>query len=873
MPAMVPSSALSAAAVPFLEDLYSRYQADPSSVDPSWTLVFRLVDELGAGTAPQGAQAQWIAARLRQLGHRMAASNPLSAGPVKLESLRKQAAQAAEQVPPSVDALLATYCGTLGVESAHVDDDGVAAWIQTAVESAPAPDAEALRQAHRKLVHAEEFESFLGTKFPGKKRFGAEGAEALVPLLDRVLRNAARDGVRRVVIGTMHRGRLNILANVLGKPLDALLAEFKGTFPFGPQNTSSADVSYHMGFETVLPETGLAVTLLPNPSHLEAVDPVVLGRVRALQDQLPPQERGTVLGIVLHTDAAVVGQGVVSEILQLGGPEGFATGGTVHVVVNNQLGFTTEPEESRTSRYCTGPWKAIDSLVLHANGDDIEAVIRAADLATGFRHSQGRDCVIDLVCYRRNGHNEMDEPRFTQPRLYQMLEGRPGVRQALESRLTRSALLPQADADSLVASYRATLDRAYAAMPSWRPQPESGAVQEPRGADGAPKVGQEILRALLERISTVPDHVTLDGKLQRLVHQRGIMDKGIPWAVGEALAFATLLTEGVPVRLSGQDVVRGAFSHRHFALTDIQDGKRHVSLQHLAPGQAPFSVVNSPLSEYAVLGFEYGYSLGAPNALTIWEAQFGDFANGAQIVVDQFLASGEEKWFQRSSLVLLLPHGLEGQGPEHSSARIERYLQLAALDNVRIAIPTTPANYFHLLRRQAHDSRRKPLVVFAPKTLLRLPAAVSTLEDLAAPQGFQPVLATTLMPAAEPQPADRILLCCGKIAYALEQRREMLQARGTTIVRLEELYPLPEAALGALFEAHPEAKLVWVQEEPANMGAWSWLDRRLEKLAQDRGHRHPRVQYCGRPEAASPAGSFHEHHSADQEKIVAAAFA
>ncbi len=869
---MVPFSVLSAAAVPFLEDIYSRYQADPSSVDPSWTVVFRLVDELTGGDSQLSAETLQLASSLRLAGHGMADINPLAASQVPLVDIRARAFAYARQTPPSARALHARYCGTLGVETAHIDDEGIAVWVRSLVETLPGPDVKTLLQAHRKLVQAEEFEAFLGKRFPGKKRFGAEGAEAIVTLLDRILSNAAADGVRHVVIGTMHRGRLNILANVLGKPVDELLAEFKGAFPFSPEIKSSADVSYHLGYETVFAETGLSVTLLANPSHLEAVDPVVLGRVRAMQDQLPATERASVLGIILHTDAAVVGQGVVSEILQLGMLEGFATGGTVHLVINNQLGFTTEPDEGRTSRYCTGAWKAIDSLILHANGDDADAVIRAADLATGFRKAHGRDCVVDLVCYRRNGHNEMDEPRFTQPRLYQMLEGRTGLREHLEKKLVDTSVLTKTEANSLVTAYRASLEGAYAAMPAWRAPTGKGSD----GLDGSnagsiPGVERRALQRLLDHIATVPEHVTLDTKLQRLVQQRGLADKGMPWAVGEALAFASLLMEGIPVRLSGQDIVRGAFSHRNFALTDITNGERHISLQHLAARQAPFSVVNSPLSEFAVLGFEYGYSLGAPQALTIWEAQFGDFVNGAQIMVDQFVVSGEEKWCQRSSLVILLPHGLEGQGPEHSSARIERFLQLAALDNIRIAIPTTPANYFHLLRRQAHDPRRKPLIVFAPKTLLRLPAAVSMLEDFTATEGFQPVIVSPAAGAGA-VPVNKILLCGGKLAYALMRERERCEADGVLIVRLEQMYPLPEAELGAVLKVHPGATLMWAQEEPVNMGAWSWLDRRLEKLAQQSGCRNPSWQYCGRPEAASPAGSFHEDHADHQEQIVAAAF-
>jgi 2-oxoglutarate dehydrogenase E1 component len=864
---ITPSSPLNAAAAPVLEDIYNRYRADPESVDISWASVFRLVDELVGVNVPGDAGARWIADALRRFGHQMAATNPLSAPDQRaFATLQEKARAVALVMPaPALD-LYGKYCGALSVESAHIDDETMLAWVREAFENTEAPDEATLRRVHEKLIHAEEFERFLAKRFPGKKRFGAEGATAIVPLLDRLLKKAADSGIRHVVIGTMHRGRLNILINVLGKPVEALLAQFKGAHPFGVESDESADVAYHFGLDTVLQEIGLKVSLLPNPSHLEAVDPVVLGQVRALQDDQPKGERKRVLGIILHTDAAVIGQGVVAELLQLGQPAGYCIDGTVHVVVNNQLGFTTEPDEARTSRYCTGPWKAIDSLILHANADDAGAIVRAADLAIDFRNTQERDCVIDLVCYRKNGHNEMDEPRFTQPLLYQQIDSIEGTRKRLEAKLIEAEQLSQSEADEITTRYRATLERGYAAMPMWQPELEAE-VAAPRRV---PVVSHKKLQQLLEKISQVPQHVKTDAKVQRLVKQRGDTTDGLQWATSEALAFSTLLLENIPIRLSGQDVVRGAFSHRHFALTDIENGKRHISLQHLEPGQASFDVLNSPLSEYAVLGFEYGYSLGRPAALTIWEAQFGDFANGAQIIIDQFIVSGEAKWRKMSSLVMLLPHGLEGQGPEHSSARLERFLQLAALDNIRIAVPTTPANYFHLLRQQAHDSQRKPLVVFSPKTLLRLPAAVSSIEEFSSADGFQPVIVS--QPSdAEPK-IERVLFCSGKIAYALEEKRRQLADNKTLVVRLEQLYPFPESPISDVFQAYRDADLVWVQEEPENMGAWSWLDRRLEDLAHASGHRKPRIRYCGRQDAASPAGSFHEYHSTDQEKMMTAAF-
>ncbi|MBO9356626.1 2-oxoglutarate dehydrogenase E1 component [Bordetella petrii] len=866
-------SAIHAAAAPFLEDMYHRYRSDPASVHQSWSQVFQLVDELVGIDGREEDGARWQVERLRNHGHLRAGVNPLGAAPGPGQVARRATAVTAGM--PSVAAATAAYCGSLGIETAHIGNDEIVAWIRQAVESMGPRDAETLLRAHRKLARAEQFERFLAKKFPGKKRFGAEGAESLIPLLDRLLRNAAADGVAEVVIGTMHRGRLNLAANVLDKPLDALLAEFKGAFPYASHD-SCADVPYHLGFETTLHETGLRVTLLPNPSHLEAVDAVVLGNTRARQDMLAGAGRAKVLGIVLHTDAAVVGQGVVAETLQLAHPAGFCTGGTIHVVVNNQLGFTTEPDEGRSSHYCTGPWKAIDSLIVHANGDDVEAMLRAADLASGFRAAHSRDAVIDLVCYRRNGHNEIDEPRFTQPGLYRVLDAKPTALQRFEAELLDAGTLSPSVPPAIKSAYQAELDAAYARMAEWRPVAGDAPPRAERAASGSvPGVDEPSLRAFLAHLAAVPDDIAIEAKLARLVRQRGDTGKGIVWAVAEALAFASLLADGIAIRLTGQDVVRGAFSHRHFALTDVHNGRRHISLRHLPQARADFQVINSPLSEYAVLGYEYGYSLANRQALTIWEAQFGDFANGAQIMIDQFIASGEEKWRQQSSLVMLLPHGLEGQGPEHSSARIERFLQLAAQDNLRIAIPTTPANYFHLLRQQAHDPVRKPLVVFAPKTLLRLPAAVSALPDFAAGTAFQPlhISGPGAEHAGDEEPViDRVLFCCGKIAYELEGERQRRDDRRTAIVRLEQLYPLPTAALSAFLRKLPHATLIWVQEEPANMGAWSWLDRQLEAVARACGVGQPQVGYRGRPESASPAGSFHELHSAHQAAIVAAAF-
>jgi len=856
------SSPLNAAGAAYLDALHERYRDDPASVDVSWRAVFQVLDELGADPAATLAHEE-----IRLRGHLSAALDPLG-GP---------AAPAGEDAGTS--RLRRLYQGTLTLETAHIDDAGLRAWLRDAYESADAaPSAEARRRALALLTAAEEFERLLGLRYPTKKRFGAEGIETLIPLLDRILGAACAAGVTEVQVGTMHRGRLSLMANVLGKPLVELFAGIKGLHPFQTDPPVPADVPYHMGVEATLPfgDQSLRLTLSPNPSHLEAINPVTLGRTRARQDLAGDPKR--VLSILLHTDASVIGQGSVTEALQLSGVAGFSVAGTIHVIVNNKIGFTTSEAEARTSRHCTGLWKAVDSPILHANADDPDAALRAADLAVAFRQAHGRDAVIDLVGYRRNGHNEIDEPRFTQPVEYRTIDAHPPIRALYAKRLADDGLLAPGGAEALAAEHKARFQDALAAASDHRPNQDGfpGGRWAPFAPSGAPSGGRpdepetgvaaDRLRALLAALAAVPEDRTIDRKVERVVRQR-TDESAMVWATGEALAIATLLAEGTPVRLTGQDVVRGAFSHRHFALTDAATGRRHVSLNHLGLEQARFDVVNSPLSEYAVLGFEYGYSLERPDALVIWEAQFGDFANGAQVMIDQFIAGAEDKWRQPSGLVLLLPHGLEGQGPEHSSARPERFLQLAARGNLRIAHPSTPANYFHLLRRQIHRRDRKPLVVLSPKTLLRLPAAVSALAEVAPGTAFRPVIVTAGAETA------RILLCSGKLAYELERERAAAAAGDVAVVRLEMLYPLPESELSALFRRWPEADCVWVQEEPRNFGAWSYLDRRLEALREAADCALPRVTCVARDEAASPAGSFHGDHDADQRRLVEQAFA
>ncbi len=862
------------ASTPYLDNLQDRHRTEPGSLSRDLRRIFSAMEELDRRDA--GNTAGSLAdEEIRARGHLVADLDPLH---------RTQGTDRDGRKPR--DRLRELYCGPLSLETAHIDDRDRRSLLRAAFEARPALPAPAARQrAFDLLVAAEEFEALLGTRYPTKKRFGIEGGEALIPLVDRLLQQAAAAAIEEVHVGTMHRGRLNLMANVFGVPLPRLFATFTGSHPFATDMPVPADVPYHLGHAGELRYGGrlLRLVLSPNPSHLEAVNPVVLGRARAAGDRRIEAggERGKVLAILLHTDASVIGQGSVAETCQLAELAGFGVGGTIHVVVNNQIGFTTDQDEARSSRHCTGIWKSIDSPIFHVNGDEPDAALLAADLAVGARSAHGCDAVVDLVCYRRKGHNEIDEPRFTHPVLYRAIGAHEPVRQRYGTMLADASLVSADEQARAAGRWRGIYREELAAAAEYRPNADGlsegiRAAYAPRGhgvADGrAIDTGIEPQRAerLIGRLATISETVAADDKVTRLVGQRrDAIEAGLNWALAEAVCFASLLTEGIRVRLSGQDVIRGAFSHRHFAVTDVNTGGRHISLNHLQPDQARFDIVNSPLSEHAVLGFEYGYSLDTPDGLVVWEAQFGDFANGAQIIVDQFICSGEEKWRQRSGLVMLLPHGLEGQGPEHSSARLERFLQIAARDNIQIANPSTPANYFHLLRRQVLASRRKPLIVMSPKTLLRLPAAVSPLADFASGTRFRPVIASRVPDG----PVERVLLCTGKIAYELERRRDATGADRTAILRLDQLYPLPAQDLVDLFKCWPEAEYRWVQEEPENFGAWSHLDRRLEKLLVEAGARRPRLACVARPEAASPAGSFHAEHERDQAWIVEAAFA
>jgi 2-oxoglutarate dehydrogenase E1 component len=770
-----------------------------------------------------------------------------------------------------LEVLRETYCGTIGVEYMYIADPERKDWLQERMETTrnyPALDAASKRRVLEKLVEAESFERFLHAKYVGHKRFSLEGGEALIPLLDRILNDAAQQGVDEVVIGMPHRGRLNVLVNTVGKPLAQIFSEFEGNVdPDSIQG--SGDVKYHLGATgTHHADTGetLTVSLAPNPSHLEFVDPVVEGMVRAKQDALGDRDRARVIPLLMHGDAAFAGQGVVAETLNLAGLEGYHTGGTIHVVVNNQIGFTTLPHDARSSTYCTDVAKMVHAPAIHVNGDDPEAVTYVAGLALEYRQRFKQDVVIDLVCYRRWGHNEGDEPSYTQPLMYSKIKSHTSVAHLYGDQLVRQGVTGSADLEKVWARKKAEMQKEGEAGPLARIAKR--APVEPTAVDASAMWGR--LKTVLRVLGSLPEGFEIHPKLVPFVRKRADLLEGkgeVDWASAESLAFGTLLLEGVPVRLSGQDCGRGTFSQRHAILYDARTGREHVPLNTVAPAGVRFEVHDSLLSEAAVMGFEFGYSVAEHRALVMWEAQFGDFMNGAQVVIDQFLAGSETKWGQPTGLALLLPHGHEGQGPEHSSARIERFLTLCAEDNMRVVYPSTPASYFHLLRWQGRDPVEKPLVVFTPKSLLRHPRCVSALGDLAE-GAFRPVLDDA---AADPGRVSRVVLTSGKLYFDLLKGREEQRADHVALVRLEQLYPFPAADVARVLAHYAMgAELVWAQEEPRNMGAWRFLrERVLDGDLRDPGDRV--LRYVGRDASASPAPGSHKSHVLEQEAIVAEA--
>ena len=785
-----------------------------------------------------------------------------------------------------VERVRASYCGPIGVEFMHIQDPGQKSWIQQRIEGAPwlglySPAEK--EQILTQLTEAEGFEAFCAKKYVGTKRFGLEGGEATIPAVQTCIETAARLGTSEIAIGMAHRGRLNVLVNVVKKPYTKVFAEFKGSGANPDDVQGSGDVKYHLGTSADLEIDGHKVhlSLQPNPSHLEAVDPVVIGKIRARQDKAGDiHDRASSMAILLHGDAAFAGQGLVYETLAMSQLVGYRTGGTLHIVTNNQIGFTTVPVHAYSGLYCTDVAKSIQAPIIHVNGDNPEAVVWAARLITEFRMTFHADIVLDIVCYRRHGHNEGDEPAFTQPQMYARIKEMKTVRTFYAERLAAEGSVSAERSQAILDAFNAKLEEAFQAAASykvnkadWLEGHWSGlkaAGTDSAEVDEATAVPLETLREVGGALCRVPEGFNANPKIVRqLEAKKQSIDsgEGLDWATGEALAFGTLLLEGHRVRLSGEDVQRGTFSHRHAVLIDQVNQAEYAPLNNIKPGQATFQAFNSLLSEMGVLGFDYGYSLADPNTLVLWEAQFGDFANGAQVIIDQFIASGETKWLRMSGLVMLLPHGYEGQGPEHSSARLERYLQLCAERNMRVCNFTTPANYFHALRRQLKANYRKPLVVMTPKSLLRHKLAVSSLSDFGPGSAFRFVIPEIDAIAPE-EKVRRVVICTGKVYYDLLQERRDRGINDVALVRLEQLYPFPVKTLAATLAPYRNAEIVWCQEEPENMGAWHFVDRRLEKVLKELGGQSTRPELISRPNAASPATGLARVHAAQQEALV-----
>ncbi len=803
-----------------------------------------------------------------------------------------------------LDILKRTYCSTLGVEFMHISDPAAKAWLQERIEG---PDKhvaftpEGKKAILNKLVEAEGFEKFLDVKYTGTKRFGLDGGEALIPALEQIIKRGGALGVEDIVLGMAHRGRLNVLSQVMGKPHRAIFHEFKGG-SYAPDDVEgSGDVKYHLGASSdrTFDDNSVHLSLTANPSHLEIVNPVVLGKARAKQDQLSgwkettEVDRSNVLPLLLHGDAAFAGQGVVAECFGLSALRGHRTGGSIHFIINNQIGFTTNPRFSRSSPYPSDVAKVIEAPIFHVNGDDPEAVTYAAKIAIEYRQKFGRPVVIDMICYRRFGHNEGDEPAFTQPIMYRKIRKHSTTLQIYADKLVKEGLMTAEDVEKAKADWRAHLDREFDTGQTYKPNKAdwldgrwskmkvAKEVDEPRR--GSTGLSDEDLCDLGKKLTSVPEDFNAHRTIRRFMGNRAKMiesGEGIDWAMGEALAFGSLLKEGHSVRLSGQDCERGTFSQRHSVLYDQENENRYIPLNHVGEGQGRYEVINSMLSEEAVLGFEYGYSLAEPNALTMWEAQFGDFANGAQVLFDQFISSGERKWLRMSGLVCLLPHGYEGQGPEHSSARLERFLQMCAEDNMQVANCSTPANYFHILRRQLKRDIRKPLVLMTPKSLLRHKRAVSRLSDFAADESFHRLLHDdaqtnpgSTVELKKDEEIRRVILCTGKVYYDLLEEREKRGINDVYILRVEQLYPFPTKSLCVEMGRFKNADVVWCQEEPKNMGSWFFIQQYIEWVLEHVNAKVHRPRYAGRPAAAATATGLMSKHLAQLQAFLDDAFA
>ena len=915
---------------PFIEEQYDLYLQDPAAVPPDWRAYFDALQKTAGAVARDVAHTPIIEAFAamahqprpmavaaaehthqvgvlqlinahRFLGNRNARLDPLERHPLPVvpeldpahyglnEADMDAVFDTGSLVGPAkatlreiLDAVRTTYCGHVGVEYMYLTSTDQKRWIQKRFEGARSHIELGKEDKIRLLQHvtaAETLERYLHTRYVGQKRFSLEGGECLIPIVNESIQRAGAAGAKEIVIGLAHRGRLNVLVNCLGKMPKDLFSEFEGKHP---DDLSSGDVKYHQGFSSDIRTTGgpVHLTLAFNPSHLEIVNPVVEGSVRARQDRRNDQEGKEVLPILIHGDSAFAGQGVVMETLALSQTRGYATGGTLHIVINNQIGFTTsDPRDTRSTTYCSDVAKMIEAPVFHVNGDDPESVLLVTQIALDYRNTFHRDVVIDLVCYRRLGHNEQDEPMITQPWMYNKINARPTTRKLYADELENAGVLPAGGGDKMVQDYRNALDSGVL-----MDQTVLHGYQNPFTANWSAyqnkdwhtpaktAVPLKILKRLAERLTSVPEDYKLHPTVQRVMDNRRLMGKGelaLDWGMGENLAYAALLDDGYGIRLSGQDCGRGTFSHRHAVIHDQNrqswDSGTYVPLQHIAENQPAFTVIDSILSEEAVLGFEYGYSTAEPRQLVLWEAQFGDFANGAQVVIDQFISSGEAKWGRLCGLTMLLPHGYEGQGPEHSSARLERYLQLCAEYNIQVCVPSTPAQIFHLLRRQMIRPLRKPLIVITPKSLLRRKEAASDLRELASGT-FQNVISETENLNAEK--LRRLVACSGKVYYDIVAERKARGIEDIAVIRLEQLYPFPHAEFAAEIKKYPNARsVVWAQEEPGNQGAWHRIQHYLSRHLRD----GQTLSYALRPSAASPAAGYLAKHNEQQKALINAA--
>ncbi|AKH64336.1 MULTISPECIES: 2-oxoglutarate dehydrogenase E1 component [Photorhabdus] len=917
------SSFLAGSNQSYIEQVYEDYITDPNSVDASWKEIFQQLPDAGLSGEQLHSQTRDYFRRLAKdtTRYHSSVSDPaMDAKQVKvlqlINAFRFRGHQNANLDPlglwkqdsvPDLDpafhnlteadfaetfnvgsfalgketmkladlyeALKRTYCGSIGAEYMHITNTEEKRWIQQRLESVTVSSqfsAEEKRRFLAELTAAEGLERYLGAKFPGAKRFSLEGGDALIPMLKDLIRHAGKHDTREVVMGMAHRGRLNVLVNILGKKPADLFDEFAGKHK---EHLGTGDVKYHQGFSSDFATEGAKVhlALAFNPSHLEIVSPVVIGSVRARRDRLDEGRSNMVLPITIHGDAAVTGQGVVQETLNMSQARGYEVGGTIRIVINNQIGFTTSnPKDARSTQYCTDIIKMVQAPIFHVNADDPEAVAFVTRLALDFRNAFKRDVMIDLVCYRRHGHNEADEPSATQPMMYQKIKKHPTPRKIYADKLVAEQLISVDDVTEIVNLYRDALDRGDCVVEEWRSMGLHSFTWEPYlnhdwDEEYPHKVDIKRLQDLGRRISSVPEEVEMHSRVAKIYNDRAEMangDKLFDWGGAENLAYATLVDEGIPVRLSGEDAGRGTFFHRHAVIHNQANGSVYVPLSNVHNGQGAFDVWDSVLSEEAVLAFEYGYATTEPRALTIWEAQFGDFANGAQVVIDQFISSGEQKWGRMCGLVMLLPHGYEGQGPEHSSARLERYLQLCAEQNMQVCVPSTPAQVYHMLRRQALRGMRRPLIVMSPKSLLRHPLAISSLDELANGK-FQTVIGEA--DALDPKGVKRVVLCSGKVYYDLLEQRRKNEQTDVAIVRVEQLYPFPHQDVQSALEQYAHVHdFVWCQEEPLNQGAWYCSQHNFREVIPFGAS----LRYAGRPASASPAVGYTSVHQQQQQELV-----